>query len=65
MLVCFSKQLKDTHSSNVKGRMHSPKGSLEEMWPTPCHMPANLKERHAREYVRQSIHVFSLEEFEV
>lgn len=67
MPVCFSKQLEDTHSSNVKGRTLPPKGSLEDMRPTLSthHMPVILKERHARECVCQSIHVFSLEEFEV
>lgn len=67
VLVSFSKQLEDTHSSNVKGRTLSPKGSLEEMGPilSPRHMPAVSKERQARECVCQSIHVFSLEEFEV
>lgn len=67
MLVCFSKQLEDTRSSNANGMTRSPGGSLQEIGPTlsPCHMPTVLKDRHVREDVCHSIHMFSLEEFEV
>ena len=61
MFVCFWKQLEDTHSSNVKGRTLSPKGSLEEMGPTlsPSHMPAMSKDRRARECLSKHSCVFT------
>lgn len=61
MLVCFSEQLEDTDSSNVKGGNLSLKGSLEEMGPilSPCHTPVMSKERRARDCLSKHLGAFT------
>lgn len=45
VLVCFSEQLEDMDSNNVKGSNLSAKGSLEEMGPVPMLYTYDVKRK--------------------
>lgn len=45
VLVCFSEQLEDMDSNNVKGSNFSAKGSLEEMGPIPVPYAYDVKRK--------------------
>lgn len=61
MFVCFSEQLEDMDSSNVKGRNLSVKRSLEEVGSilSPCYMPMMSKERRAKDCLSKHLCVFT------
>lgn len=61
LFVCFSEQLEDMDSNNVKGSNLSAKGSLEEMGPVPMPYAYEVKRKTCKRLSVKAFVCFHLE----